>query len=129
MGGPGMTSPWLRKYIFPGGYVPALSEVMTAVEGAKLWVGDLEIWRYHYAETLLNWDRRFQKERARVAEMFDERFCRMWEFYLIMAEIGFRYGKQMVFHLQLMKTIDGLPTTRDYMAEAERALEDQEILL
>ena len=122
MGAPGATSPWIRKYIFPGAHVPALSEMLASVEKARLWVGDLEVWRRHYAETLLHWDRRFQKERARVAQMFDERFCRMWEFYLIMTEIGFRYGKQMVFQVQLMKAVDALPNTRDYMTAAENTL-------
>ena len=119
MGGPGATAPWIRKYIFPGGYVPALSEVLVPVERAGLWVTDLEILRLHYAETLLAWDRRFQEHRDEVAALFDERFCRMWEFYLIASEIGFRYGKQMVFQMQLARRMDTLPITRDYVAEAE----------
>ncbi len=119
MGGPGATAPWIRKYIFPGGYVPALSEVLVPVERAGLWVTDLEVLRLHYAETLLAWDRRFQEHRDEVAALFDERFCRMWEFYLIASEIGFRYGKQMVFQMQLARRLDTLPITRDYVAEAE----------
>ena len=121
-GGPGATSPWFRKYIFPGSYVPALSEVQVAVEECGLWVTDLEILRRHYAQTLLAWDSRFQRNRHRIAALLDERFCRMWEFYLIAAEMGFRYGKQMVFQLQLAKSLDALPITRDYMAEAEARL-------
>ncbi|MCI0429222.1 MAG: cyclopropane-fatty-acyl-phospholipid synthase family protein [Rhodospirillales bacterium] len=118
-GGPGATSQWFRKYIFPGSYAPALSEVHVAVEESGLWVTDLEILRKHYAETLRAWDDRFQCKRKAIASLLDERFCRMWEFYLIAAEMGFRYGKQMVFQLQLAKSVDALPLTRDYMAETE----------
>jgi cyclopropane-fatty-acyl-phospholipid synthase len=124
-GGPGATSPWFRKYIFPGAYAPALSEVHTAVEDSGLWVTDLEILRRHYAETLLAWESRFQRNRDRIASLFDERFCRMWEFYLLAAEMGFRYGKQMVFQLQLAKSVDALPITRDYMAATEMSLLSQ----
>ncbi len=119
MGGPGTTAPWLRKYIFPGGYAPALSEALGAAEQAGFWVTDLEVLRLHYAETLLAWDKRFQSRRAEAAALLDERFCRMWEFYLIAAEVSFRYGKQMVFHMQLTKSVDTLPIARDYIAEAE----------
>lgn len=122
LGGPGVTGHWLRKYIFPGGYSPALSEAMSAVEPSGLLVTDVEILRRHYAETLLAWDTRFQARRAEIAALFDERFCRMWEFYLIVCELGFRYGKQAVFQMQMTKSLYGLPITRDYMAEAERAL-------
>lgn len=118
-GGPGSTAAWVRKYIFPGAYAPALSETIAVAEQSGLWVTDLEILRRHYAETLLAWDNRFQARRGEVAAMFDERFCRMWEFYLIVCEMGFRYGKQMVFQVQLTKTIDALPITRDYMQQAE----------
>ncbi len=120
--GPGPTSAWIRKHIFPGAYVPALSEVHAAVEQSGLWVTDLEILRRHYALTLRAWQERFQRHRAEAAALFDERFCRMWEFYLSAAEIGFRYGKQMVFQMQLAKSGDALPLTRDYMAEAEARL-------
>jgi cyclopropane-fatty-acyl-phospholipid synthase len=125
-GGPGATGPWLRKYIFPGAYAPALSEVLGAVEHVGLWVTDLEILRQHYADTLLAWDQRFQRHRDEVAELFDERFCRMWEFYLIAAELAFRYGDQMVFQMLLSKTADTLPIRRDYMADAEADLERKE---
>lgn len=121
-GGPGSTAAWVRKYIFPGAYAPALSEAVSAVEQSGLWVTDLEVLRRHYAETLLAWDNRFQARRGDVAAMFDERFCRMWEFYLIVCEMGFRYGKQMVFQIQLAKNINALPITRDYMAQAEADL-------
>jgi len=85
---PGSTNPWLRKYIFPGGYTPALSEVLSAIEKAGLWVTDIEILRLHYAETLVEWRRRFEANRDKAAALYDERFCRMWEFYLVGCEIG-----------------------------------------
>ncbi len=121
-GGPGTTGAWIRKYIFPGGYSPALSETLAEIEKEKLWVTDIEIWRLHYAETLLEWDNRFQKNRKKAAEMFDERFCRMWEFYLIVSEIAFRHGKHMNFQIQLAKNVDALPVARDYMHKAESKL-------
>ena len=121
-GGPGITGAWVRKYIFPGGYSPALSEVSAAVERSGLWITDIEILRLHYAETLQEWERRFQAHRAEIAEMLDERFCRMWEFYLILSEFSFRYGKHMVWQMQLAREVDALPITRDYMVEAEKAL-------
>ncbi|MFD1703842.1 class I SAM-dependent methyltransferase [Methylopila henanensis] len=122
-GGPGITGAWVKKYIFPGGYSPALSETLTAIEGAKLWATDIEIWRMHYAETLVHWERRFQANRAQAAALLGERFCRMWEFYLITAEFSFRHGKHMVFQIQLTKDVDATPKTRDYMIDAERRLE------
>ena len=121
-GSPSAGVPWMRKYIFPGGYVPALSETFAAVEFSGLWVTDLEILRRHYAETLLHWGKRFEENRQQAAELFDQRFCRMWEFYLNAAEVGFRYGKQMVFQMQISKRIDTLPLRRDYMAEMEKTL-------
>lgn len=126
MGGPGAVSPWFRKYIFPGAHVPAVSEFSAAAESAKLWITDIEILRRHYAETLLHWERRFQAQRATVEKLFDARFCRMWEFYLIAGEIGFRYGKQMVIQMQLTKALDTLPVTRDYLLHAETALQQRE---
>ncbi len=121
-GGPGTTGAWVRKYIFPGGYSPALSETLAAIEGAGLWVTDIEILRLHYAATLLEWDRRFQKNRSQIAELLDERFCRMWEFYLIISEFSFRHGKHMNFQIQLTKKVSTLPLDRGYMARAETAL-------
>jgi cyclopropane-fatty-acyl-phospholipid synthase len=120
MSPPGTASPWLRKYIFPGAYSPALSEVFAATERQHLWVSDVEFWRTHYADTLVHWNRRFQRNRQRVAELYDERFCRMWEFYLISAETMFRTGAQMVFQMQLSRTRDAAPLTRDYMVDTER---------
>ena len=121
-GGPGSTARWIRKYIFPGGYSPALSETIAVVEQSGLWITDIEVLRLHYAETCLEWDRRFQANRDKIASMMDERFCRMWEFYLIISELSFRYGKNMNFQMQLAKSRDALPITRDYMAKAEAKL-------
>jgi len=121
MSPPGTASPWLRKYIFPGAYSPALSEVFTAVEQNSLWVTDLEFLRLHYAKTLAHWERRFQTNRTLVAQMYDERFCRMWEFYLISAEMMFRTGSQLVFHMQLAKKRDAAPIVRDYVTDVQRA--------
>ncbi len=116
---PGTTGAWVRKYIFPGGYSPALSETLASVERAGLWVTDIEILRLHYAETLLEWETRFQANRAEIEDLLDEKFARMWEFYLIMSEFTFRHGKHMNFQMQLTKDIRALPLTRDYMREAE----------
>jgi cyclopropane-fatty-acyl-phospholipid synthase len=121
MSPPGTASPWLRKYIFPGAYSPALSEVFTSVEQNSLWVTDLEFLRVHYAKTLAHWVSRFEANRAQVAQMYDERFCRMWEFYLISCEMMFRTGSQLVFHMQLSKKRDAVPITRDYITDTQRA--------
>jgi cyclopropane-fatty-acyl-phospholipid synthase len=121
MDGPSTTCAWLRRYIFPGGYSPALSEVLPAVEQRGLWVTDIEVLRLHYAETLRAWRRRFQANRAGIAELFDERFCRMWEFYLALSETAFRHGDHFVFQMQLAKRRDAVPLTRDYINEWERA--------
>jgi cyclopropane-fatty-acyl-phospholipid synthase len=121
---PGGTNTWLRKYIFPGGYSPALSEVMTAIEKVGLWVTDMEILRLHYAETLRHWRQRFLANRERIKQVagYDERFCRMWEFYLAACEVAFRYMNQMVFQLQIAKKQDAVPLTRDYMLDAEKGI-------
>ncbi len=118
---PGNTNPWLRKYIFPGGYTPALSEVMTAFERTHLISTDIEILRVHYADTLKHWWRRFTENRDRIRELYDERFCRMWEFYLLACENAFRNDDQMVFQLQFSKKLMTVPLTRDYMVDWERA--------
>jgi cyclopropane-fatty-acyl-phospholipid synthase len=115
MSPPGTTGPWIRKYIFPGGYTPSMSEVFAATERQRLWVTDVEILRLHYAETLRHWAQRFQANRARVAQLYDERFCRMWEFYLACAEMVFRHGSGMVFQMQLTRDRHAVPQTRDYM--------------
>jgi cyclopropane-fatty-acyl-phospholipid synthase len=129
MSPPGTASPWLRKYIFPGAYSPALSEVFTAVEQASLWVTDLEFLRLHYAKTLAHWCCRFEANRARIAQMYDERFCRMWEFYLISAEMMFRTGSQLVFHMQLAKKRDAAPIARDYITDLQRRYREMEARL
>ena len=120
MSPPGTASPWLRKYIFPGAYSPALSEVFTSVEQASLWVTDVEVLRLHYAKTLNHWWRRFEANRDKVAAMYDERFCRMWEFYLVSAEMMFLTGSQMVFHMQLARQRDAAPIVRDYIIDLQR---------
>jgi cyclopropane-fatty-acyl-phospholipid synthase len=119
--GPSTTDPFTAKYIFPGGYIPALSEVIPTVERAGLRVTDVEILRLHYAETLRCWRERFTLHREEIAQLYDERFCRMWEFYLSGAEMGFRHGSHVVFQIQLAKRIDALPLTRDYIGRRERA--------
>jgi cyclopropane-fatty-acyl-phospholipid synthase len=118
--GPCATHPWLRKYIFPGGYIPALSEILPVIERLRFWVTDIEILRLHYAETLRAWRGRFERNRERIREIYDERFCRMWELYLIGSEIAFRRSDQMVFQMQLAKSVDTVPLTRDYMFDWER---------
>ncbi|MFQ5954131.1 MAG: class I SAM-dependent methyltransferase [Kiloniellales bacterium] len=120
MAGPDFTDAWIRKHIFPGGYEPALSEVLPTVERAGLWLTDLEILRLHYAETLRHWRQRFQAGRASLAELCDERFCRMWEFYLTASELAFRVRDRMVFQMQLAKRRDAVPLTRDYITDWER---------
>jgi cyclopropane-fatty-acyl-phospholipid synthase len=115
--GPGQTNAWIRKYIFPGGYSPALSEVLPAVERNKLWVTDIEILRMHYARTLQHWQQRFQANRDRIRALYDERFCRMWEFYLAGSEIAFSHSDHMVFQMQLARDPCAVPLTRDYLAE------------
>ena len=128
MDGPGSTNPWMQKYIFPGGYAPALSEVLPAIERAGLVVTDIEILRLHYAETLKAWREQFLARREEALALYDERFCRMWEFYLAACEGAFRHGGLMVFQIQLAKRQDAVPLTRDYIAAREatlRATEDQ----
>ena len=123
MEGPGRTNPWIRKYIFPGGYSPALSEVLARIERSGLWATDIEILRLHYARTLRLWRQRFMAQRERVQAIYDERFCRMWEFYLTAAELAFRRQDHMVFQIQLARRRDAVPLTRDYLGEREHARE------
>jgi cyclopropane-fatty-acyl-phospholipid synthase len=119
MRGPDVTSAWIRKYIFPGGHIPALSEVMPAIEGAGLWITDLEVLRLHYAKTLRFWRERFMANVNEVRAIYDDRFCRMWEFYLAASEMSFRYRDLMVFQVQLARRIDIVPLTRDYIFDHE----------
>jgi cyclopropane-fatty-acyl-phospholipid synthase len=119
-GGAATTNPWIEKYIFPGGYSPALSEVMPAIEKTGLLATDIEILRLHYAKTLTHWRRRFSANRDAIAALYDERFCRMFEFYLSASELAFRMNDHMNFQIQLTNDQDAVPLTRDYMFEAER---------
>jgi cyclopropane-fatty-acyl-phospholipid synthase len=119
--GPGATNPWIRRYIFPGGYSPALSEVTPVVERTGLFITDIEILRLHYAETLKRWRARFLDNRERVRQLYDERFCRMWEFYLAASEIAFRYQGHMVWQMQVAKHVATVPLTRDYITDWERS--------
>ncbi|MBY5891370.1 SAM-dependent methyltransferase [Rhizobium ruizarguesonis] len=118
---PGFTTPWLDKYIFPGGYIPALSEILPEIERAGLAVADIEVLRLHYAWTLAHWRQRFLAQWQEAAALYDERFCRMWEFYLASAEAAFRYEDLVVFQIQLSKRNDVIPVTRDYIGQHEKA--------
>jgi cyclopropane-fatty-acyl-phospholipid synthase len=122
---PGSTGPFIRKYIFPGAYVPSLSEVFAATERTGLWVADMEVLRLHYHHTLQHWRRRFAANRQRAAELYDERFCRMWEYYLAAVDVGFSSGTNMVFQLLLSAKIDAVPILRDYMVDDFRAASKQ----
>lgn len=124
--GPGITNPWIAKYIFPGGYIPALSEVLPAIERAGLLVNDVEVLRLHYAETLKAWRERFLARREEAAKLYDERFVRMWEFYLASSEMSFRKQSMMVFQIQLSKRQGVVPITRDYIAREEQRLREVE---
>jgi cyclopropane-fatty-acyl-phospholipid synthase len=113
--GPGATNPWIAKYIFPGGYCPALSEVLPPLEASRLITTDIEILRLHYAETLRHWRRRFAANRDAIAALYDERFCRMWEFYLAASEAAFETDGLAVAQVQLAAEVDAVPLTRDYL--------------
>ena len=125
--GPGITNPWIAKYIFPGGYIPALSEVIPAIERAGLLVCDIEILRLHYAETLKAWRERFMARREEAVRLYDERFARMWEFYLASSEMSFRKQDLMNFQIQLAKRQDVVPMTRDYITHEEAKLRGLEL--
>ena len=120
-GPPASTNPWIRKYIFPGGYCPALSEVLPYIERTEASVTDIEILRLHYAETLRHWRQRFLDNWDKAADLYDERFCRMWEFYLAGSEVSFRHQGQMVAQIQMTKDVRAVPQTRNYIAEWEAA--------
>ncbi|MDI2112372.1 class I SAM-dependent methyltransferase [Commensalibacter nepenthis] len=120
--GPGSTNAWINKYIFPGGYSPSLSEAFAAVEKSGLWVTDCEILRLHYAKTLKLWRERVEAQKKIIIKMYDERFYRMFDFYLSSCELSFYYHNHMNFQLQISPTIDNLPITRDYMFQAEKEL-------
>jgi len=121
VGGPGTTDKWTRKYIFPGGYIPAMSELVTACEKTGWEVGDIEVLRYHYAHTIAEWYRRASLHEAEITALYDARLFRMWQFYLAGAEQSFRHGSMVNFHIQTIKQRSALPMTRDYIgAEAAR---------
>jgi cyclopropane-fatty-acyl-phospholipid synthase len=122
MGGPGVPNPWTNKYIFPGSYVPALSEIVAASEQTRLIAADIEMLRLHYAYTLAEWYKRVHERRAEIVALYDERFLRMWEFYLAYSLVGFRHGGMANYQIQYIRDRRALPITRDYLAEQEAAL-------
>jgi cyclopropane-fatty-acyl-phospholipid synthase len=124
--GPCPTNPWVKKYIFPGGYMPALSEIMPSIERSGLFVTDIEILRLHYAETLKVWHERFQARRTEVAARRGEHFCRMWELYLAGCECAFRREGFVVFQIQLSKKLESVPLTRDYIGRVEAYLRERD---
>jgi cyclopropane-fatty-acyl-phospholipid synthase len=125
-GAPSPVNPWIAKYIFPGGHIPTLDEMMPAIHRAGFHVTDIEVLRLHYAETLRHWRERFMARREEAAHLYDECFCRMWEFYLAASEAGFRHDRMVVFQIQLARRIDAVPITRDYILEREQELRERE---
>ena len=112
---PGYSSPWITKYIFPGGYAPSLSETIKAVENQYMFACDIEVWRLHYARTLRLWHDRFMANIDKARALYDDRFCRMWRYYLVASEVTFRHSWQVVFQLQLSPNQEAVPLTRDYL--------------
>ena len=127
MSPPGFTAPFIRKYIFPGGYAPALSEVFASTERIGLWVDDCEVLRLHYYWTIRHWRLRFLANRQAVVDMMGARFARMWEFYLVAVELSFLHGSHMVYQLLLSERRDDVPVTRDFMFDGVRALRAREV--
>ncbi|CAN5369833.1 cyclopropane-fatty-acyl-phospholipid synthase family protein [soil metagenome] len=123
---PSTTNPWLTRYIFPGGHLPSLSDLTTVIERAGLIITDVEVLRLHYAFTLRAWREAFMARRDAAVAMFDERFCRMWEFYLSMAEAAFRHEDIVIFQVQIARCQDAVPLTRAYLEQAEAWLKDRE---
>ena len=123
---PAPTNPFIAKYIFPGGYIPSLSEICREVELLGLMITDVEVKRLHYAYTLREWRKRFLARREEALQIYDERFCRMWEFYLSASEASFRYEGIVVFQIQLAKQQESVPLTRDYIAKREALLRQAE---
>lgn len=119
---PSVTNPFIRKYIFPGGYIPSLSEVLPHIENSGLVITDIEVLRLHYAETLKAWREAFMLNRDKAKAIYDERFCRMWEFYLAGSEAAFRWQNMMVFQIQLAHKQDAVPLTRNYIEQEEKRL-------
>ena len=113
--GPRDPQPWITKYIFPGGYTPSMSELASPIEKSELIISDIEVLRMHYSHTLRHWKERCTSNKSKILEMFDEKFFRMWEFYLTSCELAFKWGDQVVFQFQLTKDLTTAPTTRDYI--------------
>lgn len=126
MAPPGSTGPFIRKHIFPGAYVPSLSEVFAAIERTGAWVADMEVLRLHYHYTLQHWRKRFAANRAKAAKIMDERFCRMWEYYLAAVDVGFSNGTNMVFQLLVAPKIDNVPIVRDVFVDEMRRPKTQD---
>jgi cyclopropane-fatty-acyl-phospholipid synthase len=125
---PTVTNPWITKYIFPGGHLPSLSDILRAVEDSGLIVTDIEVLRLHYAETLKAWRANFLARRDEAVRLFDERFCRMWDYYLAMSEAAFRFENVVVFQLQIARSQDAAPLRRDYIEAAEAELRRREAM-
>ncbi len=128
MNGPAATNPWIKKYIFPGGYIPSLSEIVPFIERAGFYITDIEILRLHYAKTLRAWRQRFNANRRKIRALYDERFCRMWEFYLAVSEVAFLHGGHVVFQIQLAKKQDAVPLTRNYIGEWEDRINSEKAI-
>ncbi len=124
--GPAVTNSWMKKYIFPGGYIPALSEIIPIIERAGFYITDIEILRLHYAKTLRAWRRRFNANRAKIRDLYDARFCRMWEFYLAVSEAAFRHAGHVVFQIQIAKRQNAVPLNRNYITSQEKRFEKQD---
>ena len=122
--GPGVTNPFIRKHIFPGGYIPAMSEVLPAIEQAGLLVTDIEVLRLHYAKTLRAWRERFRQNWSKASNLFSEEFCRMWEFYLAASEVAFRAQGLVVWQIQIAKNQASVPLTRDYITDYDRRIDN-----
>lgn len=120
--GPDVPNAWITKYIFPGGYIPSLSEITRAVERSGLFITDIEVMRLHYAKTLRKWRERFLERRGDAVELYDERFCKMWEFYLAASEASFRVGQNVNYQVQVAKKVENVPFTRSYIENAETQL-------
>ncbi len=121
---PGANSPWVEKYIFPGGYIPALSEITSATQKEDLILQDVEVWRMHYAHTLRHWHDRYMAKADRVREIYDDRFCRMWRYYIAASEQTFQFNRQVVFQIQLGRKMEAVPITRDYLYESKALRRD-----
>ncbi len=120
--GPGTLNPWVTKYIFPGAHLPSLSQIVPSIERSGLFITDVETLHMHYAETLAIWRRNFMARRDEAKALYDERFCRMWEFYLAGCECGFRFEGECVYQIQVARSHTTVPMTRDYIVDAERRL-------